>query len=90
MKSWMLGGTAALSIMVSACAPTSPGDRAALGAAGGAAVDFLAAEALDANPRWTVVSALAGAAAGTLVARNQTERTCAYARGDGTYYTVAC
>lgn len=80
---------AMVAMSISACAPTAA-DRQTLGAVGGAAVGFLAADALEANPEWTVVSVLAGAAAGTLVARNQSTRTCAYARGDGTYYTAAC
>ena len=90
MKIHAIAAAAAVSAALSACAPTYPGDQAALGAAGGAAVGFLTAKALNANPRWTVVSALAGAAAGTMVARNRTERTCAYSRGDGTYYTAPC
>jgi hypothetical protein len=90
MRTQLTAAATALTLFAAACAPTRPGDNAALGADGGAAVGFLTAKALNANPRWTVVAALAGAAAGTLVARNTTERTCAYSNGDGTYYTVAC
>lgn len=90
MKTQALGAAAAVSLLLTACAPTSPGDNAALGAAGGAAVGFLTAKALKANPEWTVASVIAGAAAGTMVARNRDGRTCAYSRGDGTYYTARC
>ena len=90
MRTQLTAAATAIMLSVAACAPTSPGDNAALGAAGGAAVGFLTAKALNANPHWTVVSVLAGAAGGTLVARNNTEHSCAYSRGDGTYYTAAC
>ncbi|WP_417726261.1 glucose-6-phosphate isomerase [Roseovarius sp.] len=58
----------------------------AIGALGGAAI----ASAFDVSAGWTVVSALAGAAAGTLIARNTAKNQCAYANGDGTYRTVPC
>ncbi len=60
------------------------------GAAGGAAAGLIAAEALEANDNWRLIAALGGAAAGTMVAQNQQTSQCAYARGDGTYYTAPC
>lgn len=57
-----------------------------LGAAGGLAV----ANLLGANSNWAIIGTVAGAAAGTLLARNTETNTCAYARGDGTYYEAAC
>ncbi|MBN2760842.1 MAG: glucose-6-phosphate isomerase [Rhodobacteraceae bacterium] len=57
-----------------------------LGAAGGLAV----ANLLGANTNWAIIGTVAGAAAGTLLARNTQTNTCAYARGDGTYYEAAC
>lgn len=65
-------------------------ERTMVGALGGAAAGALTASALGANPNWTILAALGGAAAGTLVARNQNTGECAYARGDGTYYTAPC
>jgi outer membrane lipoprotein SlyB len=60
------------------------------GAAGGAAVGLITAEALDADNTWRLIAALAGAAAGTVVAQNTATGNCAYARGDGTYYRAPC
>ena len=60
------------------------------GVAGGAAAGLLTAEALGANDNWRLIAALGGAAAGTLVAQNAATQQCAFARGDGTYYTAAC
>lgn len=65
-------------------------DRELVGGAAGAAGGALLASAFDADRGWTVVSALAGAAAGTLVARNTARNQCAYSNGDGTYRTVPC
>ncbi len=64
--------------------------RQLAGAAIGSGVGYLTAKALDADDGWVVVSTLAGAAAGTLVARNTARGTCAYANGDGTYREVPC
>ncbi len=57
-----------------------------VGAAGGLAVGNL----LGANTNWTILTTVAGAAAGTLLARNDATGQCAYARGDGTYYEAPC
>lgn len=75
-----------------ACDPAgmSPETRTVAGLAGGAAAGLLAAEVLEADDDWRLIAALGGAAAGTLVAQNTQTRQCAYARGDGTYYTAAC
>jgi hypothetical protein len=45
---------------------------------------------LDANKDWRLISALAGAAAGVIVAQNEDTQQCAYARGDGTYIVAPC
>ena len=60
------------------------------GVAGGAAAGLIAADALEANKDWKLIAALGGAAAGTMVAQNANAKTCAYSRGDGTYYTAPC
>ena len=90
MRSQMFALLSASALLVSACDDMTPQQRAAVGAAGGAAAGFLVADAFDANDNWTVLTTLAGAAAGTLVAQNAETRDCAYARGDGTYYTAPC
>lgn len=84
----ILSGTALLA--AAACTNLTPQQNTTLGAVAGAGAGILAADAFDANDNWTVVSTLAGAAAGTLVAQNRNGETCAYARGDGTYYRASC
>ena len=69
----------------------SPADQQiAGGLAAGAAGGFLTGKILGADNDWVVVTTLAGAAIGTLVAQNAQTGQCAYARGDGTYYTAPC
>lgn len=81
-------GLAALSLV--GCAGMTPGQRTAAGLTGGAAAGLITAEALGADSDWRLIAALAGAAAGTVVARNTATGRCAYARGDGTYYRAPC
>ncbi|MGR3452714.1 glycine zipper 2TM domain-containing protein [Pseudooceanicola sp.] len=77
--------------LLAGCANTmNPQANTVAGVAGGAAAGLIAAEALEANDNWRLIAALGGAAAGTMVAQNQQTRQCAYARGDGTYYTAPC
>lgn len=79
--------TAAI-LSLAACETTNT--RTVIAGGTGAALGALTAEALADDPAWTVVGALAGATAGTLVARNTETRTCAYAMGDGTYRSAPC
>lgn len=79
----------AAAIAVSACTPTPQG-QSALGAAFGGAAGFALSELVDANPQWTAVAVLGGAAAGAVVAQNQATRECAYADGRGGYYVARC
>ena len=72
------------------CANMTPEQRTVTGVAGGAAAGLITAKALDADKDWRLIAALAGAAAGTTVAQNSSTESCAYARGDGTYYTAPC
>lgn len=90
MKTWMIGALGAAVIGLSACDDMTPQQQGAVGAIGGAATGLLLADAFGANDNWKVVAALGGAAAGTMVAQNAAKGTCAYARGDGTYYEAAC
>ncbi|PWE28541.1 glycine zipper 2TM domain-containing protein [Pararhodobacter marinus] len=89
MKSMILATAAIASLSLGACT-MSNNERTALGGLAGAAGGLILADALNANPNWTIVAALGGAAAGALVARNQNTGQCAYSNGDGTYYTGAC
>ncbi|MEN8933564.1 glycine zipper 2TM domain-containing protein [Planktotalea arctica] len=82
---------ACISILgLSACQNLTSDQRTVAGVAGGAAAGLITAEALGANKNWRLISALGGAAAGTMIAQNQNRKVCAYARGDGTYYEAAC
>ena len=56
----------------------------------GAALGYVTAQALEADHDWTIVAVLAGAAVGTLVARNSKTNRCAYARSNGRYYVEPC
>ncbi len=86
-RATILGGLAGL--MLAGCIDTSD-NRELTGAAIGAGVGLIGATVFDANAGWTVLSTLAGAAAGTLIARNTRTNECAYSNGDGTYRTVPC
>ena len=91
MRVKLIALTCAASLGLAGCYNTlTPDQQLAVGALGGAAAGLLAADILDANGNWTVLAALAGAAAGTMVARNSQTGQCAYARGDGTYYEAPC
>jgi len=77
-------------VLFSGCENLTPEQRTVVGITGGAAAGLITADALDANSNWTLIAALAGAAAGTVVAQNAVTGTCAYARGDGTYFEAPC
>jgi hypothetical protein len=80
----------ALSVALLGCDTMTPEQKTVAGVTGGAAAGLITAEALKADDNWRLIAALAGAAAGTVVAQNTGTRNCAYARGDGTYYTAPC
>ena len=65
-------------------------ERQVTGAVIGGGLGLITSKVLGADNDWVVVSTLAGAAAGALVAKNQQTGLCAYARGDGTYYRAPC
>jgi F0F1-type ATP synthase assembly protein I len=65
-------------------------EREITGAIVGGGLGLVSSKVLGADNDWVVVSTLAGAAAGALVARNRANNTCAYANGDGTYYRAPC
>lgn len=86
-RATILGGLAGL--MLAGCLDTTD-NRELTGAAIGAGVGLIGAAAFDVSTGWIVASTLAGAAAGTLIARNTRTNQCAYSNGDGTYRTVPC
>lgn len=65
-------------------------ERTVLGGLAGAAGGLFLADAFNANPNWTIVAALGGAAAGAMVARNTQTGECAYSNGRGQYYSAPC
>ncbi|WP_306154174.1 glucose-6-phosphate isomerase [Roseovarius sp. MMSF_3281] len=65
-------------------------EREMTGALVGGGLGLVSAKVLGADNDWVVVSTLAGAAAGALVARHRANNQCAYANGDGTYYRAPC
>ena len=77
-------------IALGACENMTSEQRTVAGVAGGAAAGLIAADVLRADDDWRLIAGLAGAAAGTVVAQRQNGQICAYARGDGTYYTAPC
>jgi osmotically inducible lipoprotein OsmB len=78
------------SLFLANCDNLTTEQRTVVGVTAGAAAGLITAEALNANSEWTIIAALAGAAAGTIVAQNSASHLCAYARGDGTYYSAPC
>lgn len=85
-----VAGAAMLGLVACDGGMTTSEQRMLGGAAAGAGLGFVSAQVLNANPNWTIVSTLGGAAAGAMVARNTQRGECAYARGDGTYVVRSC
>ncbi|MGI1662879.1 glycine zipper 2TM domain-containing protein [Palleronia sp. KMU-117] len=91
MKHLITAALAAAGLLVlQGCENLTPEQRTVVGVTGGAAAGLITAEALDADNNWRLIAALAGAAAGTVVAQNTQTGMCAYARGDGTYFEAPC
>ncbi|MDG4648448.1 glucose-6-phosphate isomerase [Roseibacterium sp. SDUM158017] len=76
--------------ILSGCEDLTPQQRTVVGITAGAAVGLITAEALEADDDWRLIAALAGAAAGTIVAQNSADDRCAYSRGDATFYIMPC
>jgi hypothetical protein len=90
MRQWILTLASAGVIALAGCGNMSKGERTIVGAAGGAAAGYAAADLLGADSDWKVIGALTGAAAGTLIARNPRNNRCAYSDGMGGYYKRRC
>ncbi len=80
----------ALTLGLAACDATPEQERMATGAVIGAGLGLVTAKVLGADSDWVIISTLAGAAVGTLVARNTATGQCAYSNGDGTYSRGPC
>ncbi|WP_375342463.1 glycine zipper 2TM domain-containing protein [Yoonia sediminilitoris] len=77
-------------LLLPGCENLTSEQRTVVGVTAGAAAGLITADMLKADDDWKLIAALVGAAAGTIVAQNNATQTCAYARGDGTYYTAPC
>lgn len=73
-----------------ACDDMSRSDRVLAAGIVGAGVGLITANVLEADRNWTLLAVLAGAAIGTLVARNDRTNECAYAAGNGRYRVRPC
>jgi F0F1-type ATP synthase assembly protein I len=92
MKKTLLILAATSSLALAGCMDTmsQSQQRDVGGAVVGGAIGLITAKALGANSNWAILTTLAGAAAGVMVARNQATGECAYSNGDGTYRTGPC
>lgn len=90
MKPFLLMSASTVMLLLAGCENLTTDQRTAVGLTGGAAAGLITADILGADNDWRLISALAGAAAGTIVAQNTTTANCAYARGDGTYIVAPC
>jgi osmotically inducible lipoprotein OsmB len=90
MKKMFATGVLVATLAVSGCENMTQSERTIAYGLAGAGAGLVAADVFDANPNWTILAALGGAAAGAMVARNQATGECAYAVGDGTYRVGPC
>ena len=79
----------AAALALGACQMTDT-ERSVVGGLAGATGGLAVANLFGANSNWKILGTAAGAAAGTLLAQHTVRDTCAYARGDGTYYEAPC
>lgn len=89
MKIAVLSLTCAATLVLSGCMSAEE-ERVLGGALVGAGAGFVTAKILDADNDWVVLSTLAGAGIGALVAQNRRTGECAYNNGDGTYRVGPC
>ncbi len=86
----VIPATILVATMALAGCQLSDTERSVVGGVAGAAGGLAVGNLLGANTNWTILTTVAGAAAGTLLAQNTRTGRCAYARGDGTYYEAPC
>ncbi|MFD1193116.1 glycine zipper 2TM domain-containing protein [Seohaeicola saemankumensis] len=90
MKRNVLSLVSIACLAVAGCETMTREEQMVVGGLTGATVGLVTANAFDANTNWKIIAVLAGAAAGTLVARNNATAQCAYAVGNGTYRILPC
>ncbi|PKP84585.1 MAG: glucose-6-phosphate isomerase [Alphaproteobacteria bacterium HGW-Alphaproteobacteria-2] len=79
-----------LAMLLAGCEGMTRQEQLLVGGFTGAALGVVTASALGVGTGWVVVGALSGAAVGTLVARDNANNRCAYARRDGRYDVRRC
>lgn len=77
-------------LALAGCEGMTREERMVVGGLTGAAAGVVTAEILDVDDNWVIVAALAGAAIGSIVARNAETGDCAYAIGGGRYRIAPC
>lgn len=92
MKKSLLTLACVASLALTACMnrPLTDQEKTIIGGVAGIGAGLITANAIGANKNWTVLTTLAGAAAGIMVARNHHTNMCAYSNGDGTYRQRPC
>lgn len=92
MKKSVLTLACVASLALTACMnrPLTDQEKTIAGGLAGIGAGLITANAIGANKNWTVLTTLAGAAAGIMVARNYQTNMCAYSNGDGTYRQRPC
>ncbi|UWQ15317.1 glucose-6-phosphate isomerase [Aliiroseovarius sp. M344] len=91
MKKTILTLACVATLALPACnRPLTDQEKTIVGGVAGIGAGLITANAIGANKNWTVLTTLAGAAAGIMVARNSYTNQCAYSNGDGTYRTRPC
>jgi osmotically inducible lipoprotein OsmB len=90
MRRNVLGLLTIACLAMAGCETMTREEQMVMGGLAGATVGLVTANAFDANTNWKIIAVMAGAAAGTLVARNNATDQCAYAVGDGTYRILPC
>lgn len=90
MKQAILIFSCAALVATSGCENMTREEQIIVGGLAGATAGIVTAQAFDASSEWTIIAALAGAAVGSLVARNDATDECAYSMGDGTYRILPC
>jgi len=83
----LAGGLATAAMLtLPACYDMTPKEGLVYGAMAG----LITAQVLEQDNDWTIVAILAGAAIGSIVARNDRTHQCAYAHDRGTYRVASC
>lgn len=90
MRKIIITAAIAGALALAGCENMTPQQQTAVGGLTGATLGVISARALGVDRNWILLAALAGATAGTIVARNNADQTCAVANGDGTYRVVRC